>query len=186
MKRILLLTGLLLLPLAPLQAATGPATTAAADAPASEASVRQLMVETESRKLLDSIHAQVDASLEAGMKAGLGDTKLTPSQQKIMDDMRRKMGALLQDELSWEHFEPLIVDVYRQSFSQKEVDGMLAFYRSEAGRAVIAKMPHAMEITMKRTQQMVADMNPKMQKIIAEMLEAIKADAEQQKSVAKP
>jgi len=186
MTRALLLTGLLLVPMASFSAAASPTTSAAADAPASDASIHQLVETIQLRHLLDSVQGQVDASLEAGMKAGLGDAKISASQQKIVDDMRGQLGALLRDELSWERFEAMILDIYRQTFSQKEVDGMLAFYRSDAGKAVIAKMPRATELTMKRTQQMVSEMNPKMRKIISDALEAIKADAERQNKAATP
>jgi len=185
MKRALLLIGLLLA-ISSLHAAAGPVTAAAVAAPPSVASVRQLLEEAQSRQLLDQIHAQVDASLAASMKVGLGDAKLTAGQTKIIDDVRNKMGVLLREELSWARFEPMMIDIYQQTFSQQEVDGMLAFYRSDAGKAVISKMPRAMAITMQRTEEMVADMTPKMQKIAAEMLEAIKAEAEQQQKTATP
>jgi hypothetical protein len=185
MKRALLVAGLLLA-LSSMHAAASPVTVAAAAAPASADSVRQLMEETQSRQLLDKIHAQVEASLAESMKMGLGDAKLTSGQTQIIDDVRKKMSALLREELSWSRFEPMMIDIYQQTFSQHEVEGMLAFYRSDAGKAVISKMPRTMEITMQRTQEMVADMVPKMQKIAAEMLEAIKADAEQQRKAATP
>ena len=186
MKRALLLIGLMWLPLCSAHAGVAEASAAPPGASPSEESLHQLMVAMQSPKLLDSIHSQVDASLEAGMKAGIGDAKMTANQRKIVDDVRVKVSALLHDELSWERFEPLLIDAYRQTFSQREVDGMLAFYRSETGQAVIGKMPRVMEITMKRTQDMVAGMNPKIQKIVAEMAEAIKADAEQHPAAARP
>jgi len=50
-------------------------------------------------------------------------------------------SGLVKEELNWATFEPMMVEVYRNTFSQHEVDGMLTFYRSEAGQAVIAKLP---------------------------------------------
>ena len=186
MKRALLLIGLMWLPLCSVHAGVVAASGTMRSASPSEESLRQLMVAMQSPKLLDSIQSQVDASLEAGMRAGIGDAKMTPNQRKIVDDVRAKVSALLHEELSWERFEPLLIDAYRQTFSQREVDGMLAFYRSEAGQAVISKMPRVMEITMKRTQDMVASMNPRIQRIVAEMAEAIKADAAQASTAPRP
>lgn len=38
----------------------------------------------------------------------------------------------------------MMIGIYLQSFTQKDVDGMLRFYKSKAGQAVIAKMPVVM------------------------------------------
>jgi hypothetical protein len=93
--------------------------------------------------------------------------------------MRQRIVALMTDEMSWARYEPLLFNVYRQSFTQSEVDGMLTFYRSDAGRAVIAKMPTVMQNTMQLVQQQMAQVMPKLQQIQQEAvakLEATKAN----------
>jgi len=54
--------------------------------------------------------------------------------------MGREIGSLVKAELNWSAIEPVMIEVYRNTFSQHEVDGMLTFYRSEVGQAVIAKL----------------------------------------------
>ncbi len=186
MKRALLLTGLLLLPFASAHAAPAPPPAASADAPVSEASLRELMELTQARKLIDNVYGQIDTSFDAGLKASLGDKKVTPSQQKVVDDVRSKVNSLMREALSWDRLEPMFLDIYGMTFSQQEIDGMLTFYRSDAGRAVIAKMPLVMEASMKSTLTLLSDMTPKMRKIMNEAREAIEADAEQQKKAVAP
>ena len=157
-----------LLLLAPLQVV-------AADAPASDASIRELLEVTESRKLIDAMTGQLDAVMRDSMSQALGDTQLTDEQRKILDDMRQRFVAVMQAEMSWERYEPLMMQVYRQTFTQPEVDGMLAFYRTDAGRAVIAKMPAVMQNSMQLAQQQMAQAIPKLQEIMQESAAKLEA-----------
>lgn len=161
-----------LLLLAPLQAL-------AADTPASDASIRELLEVTESRKLIDTMTGQLDAAMRNSMSQALGDTRVTEEQQKILDEMRQRFIAVMTAELSWERYEPLILQVYRQTFTQPEVDGMLAFYRTDAGRAVIAKMPVVVQNSMQLAQQQMEQAIPKLQEIMKDS--AAKLEATRQK-----
>ncbi len=42
----------------------------------------------------------------------------------------------------------MFTEIYQESFSQEEIDGLIAFYASPAGRAYIDKMPLVMQKTM--------------------------------------
>src|SRR5207237_3269783 len=106
----------------------------AQEAKPSEASVRQLFEVMHSSKLLDAYMTQIDTTMRASMQQALAGQQLNPKQQKILDDMGRQIGSLVKAELNWPAIEPLMIDVYRNSFSQHDVDGMLASARSEAGQ----------------------------------------------------
>lgn len=147
----------------------------AAEPPASEASVRELLTITQSQKLLDGTMGQVDAMMQRSMKQALAGQTLTADQQRIMDNMRTKMIALFREDMKWETLEPMFIDIYKQSFSQKEVDGMLDFYKSEPGQAVIAKMPLVMQNTMQAMQGRMAVMLPKLQRLQQDAIAELKA-----------
>ena len=84
----------------------------AAEPPASEASVRELLAITQSRKLVDSTMGQVDAMMQRSMKQALaGQPTLTADQQTIMDRMRTQMIALIREDMKWETLEPMFVDI---------------------------------------------------------------------------
>lgn len=153
----------------------------AAEPPASEASVRELLSVTQSKKLVDSTMGQIDAMMQNSMKQALGAQPLTADQQRGMDTMRTKMIALLREDMKWETLEPMFVDIYKQSFTQKEVDGMLDFYRSESGQAVIAKMPVVMQHTMQAMQGRMATMLPKIQQLQREAIAEFKASQTKKK-----
>ena len=80
--------------------------------------------------------------------------------------------------MQWSALEPRFIEIYQASFTQAEVDGMLAFYRSPAGQAVIAKMPGAMQRTMVVMQELMNGMMPRLRELRAQALDRLKATRE--------
>jgi hypothetical protein len=113
----------------------------AAETTPSEASVRELITITDAKKLLEGIYAQMDGMMEQAMKQALNGKSVTPEQEKVMAEYRGKVVDVMREEMAWTDLEPIYIDLYSKSFSQAEIDGMLKFYKSEAGKAVIAKLP---------------------------------------------
>ena len=149
--------------------------TFAADQPASEASIRKLIEVTQAKQLMDNMMGQMDAMMQNSMKQAAGDTTFSPKQQAIMDDTRTKMVALLTSEMKWENLEPDIIDSYKKTFTEEEVAGMLKFYRSKAGQAVITKMPVVMQHSIELMQKRMSAIAPRLQQIQKESLEQMKA-----------
>ncbi len=147
----------------------------AEDAAPSDASILELMAVTQSRKLLDAQMGQIDGVMQSAFKKSLGDRTMTPEQQQIMDEMRTRTVALFREEMKWESLEPLLIDIYKKSFTQDEIDGMLTFYRSPTGQAVIAKMPQVMQYTMKTMQERMLKLIPQMQQIQSDAMARLKA-----------
>lgn len=98
----------------------------------------------------------------------------TAEQQAVIDDMGQKMAALIKQEMRWEVIEPKMVDLYRQSFTEEEVAGMLAFYKTPAGQAVIKKMPLVMQRSIAMMQEIMSPMMPKMQAIVRDAMRTLK------------
>ena len=147
----------------------------AQDAPADEAIIRELIAVTESAKLLDGVYAQVDGMMAQAMNEAVGGNSLSPQQQALFDEMRERVVAIFRESMSWAALEPMMIDIYRKSFTQKEAQGMLDFYRSDAGRAVIAKMPLVMQNTMAAMQASMRTMMPKIQEVQKDILARMKA-----------
>lgn len=79
----------------------------------------------------------------------------------------------MQGEFAWEKLEPVYLRLYRASFTEEEIVGMLSFYKTPAGQAVITKMPLLTQNTMIEIQKLLSGITPQIQKIqedfIAEM-----------------
>jgi len=149
------------------------APTFAKDGPASEASVRKMMELSKVRSLLDSVWDQMDTSMNTAVKSALNGQTMSPEQQRLFDDSREKMVAILREELSWDKIEPIFVDVYSKTFTQKEIDGISKFYQSKVGQAMVAKLPQVMQATstalMSRLQAIIPRMQAMQQQLVADM-----------------
>jgi hypothetical protein len=152
-----------------------PGSGATSDMP-SEASIKQLLETAQVHKLLDSVMTQMDTMLQQTIRQVTQGRKVPPKIQKDIDQRQAEMMAMLKDMLDWKKLEPMYVRVYQKSFTQQEVDGMIAFYRTPAGQAVITKMPVVMQNTMNEMQEMMTPVIQKMQKMQQDVTAELKAE----------
>ena len=143
----------------------------------SDDSVRELMEITDARELMEGAMAQADQMMRATMEQTMQGKEISTEDRKVLDDMRAQMVTVLEEELGWAALEPMFIDVYQRSFSQSEVDAMLEFYNSDAGKAVVAKMPLVMQNTMGVMQQRMMSMAPRLQQIEAEAVAKLQGNS---------
>ena len=147
----------------------------AADAQPSVESVKQLLDAIGTKNTLNTVQSQIDSMMKLSMQQALGQKPMTPAQNAIMEDMRVKMIAIINQQMSWEKLEPSLLEIYRKTFTQKEVDGMLVFYRSDVGKAVVAKLPQAMMSSMQMAQGRMSTLLPQIQQLGKDTAEKLKA-----------
>ena len=148
----------------------------AADSKPTEESVKQLLDITNSRNLVDGATGQIESAMQAAMKQWFAGRQPTPDQQKILDDMRLKTASIFKEQMNWEKIQPMLIDIYQRSFTQEEVNGLISFYKSGPGKAVLAKMPAVNQNSMKAIQDLMTPIIPKLQKLqqdTAAQLEAL-------------
>jgi uncharacterized protein len=147
----------------------------AGNAPPTEDSLRQLLMVTNARKLVDGMMGQMEERMKSSTQQALQGQTVSAEQQRIIDNMQNRTIALLKQEMSWEKLEPMYFRIYRESFTQEDIDGMLAFYRTPAGRSLLMKMPVVMQQSMTETQRMILPLVQQMRKIQDEALADLKS-----------
>ncbi len=130
----------------------------------SEASVKELLALSDVPKVIDAAMGQVDGMMQQMIAQATQGRPATPAQQAAISKYVAKAKGIMAEELNWTKLEPLYVRIYSEALTQEEVDGIVAFYKTPAGKAMVAKMPVLMQKTMNA---MPALMNPMMQKIQA-------------------
>jgi hypothetical protein len=149
--------------------------TTAIAAPASDESIRQLLAVTQTQKLIDGMQTQIDEKLDSFAQQVMKEKNPSPSQQQALINMHNKVTTLIHGMMAWEKLEPMYIRLYKESFTEEEVVGMLSFYMTPAGQAVIKKMPVLMQKSMLEVQSISTEMTPKMQKIQQEFIAELKA-----------
>lgn len=114
---------------------------------------------------VDSISKQMLANVpdrvkQAASRQMLVATATTPAQKKITQDYLDQMGTIAQKGASWEAVHPKLVALYMQAFTEPELDGILAFYKTPPGQALIAKTPELSGKTIELLQSTVNQMEP--------------------------
>jgi hypothetical protein len=139
-------------------------------------SLHKLFAVMHTNSLIDNIMAQIDSNARNMLMQSLAGKQLNETQRKIIQDSQAQLQALTKSELSWGELEPMVIQVYRENLTQSEVDGMVRFYQSESGRAVIAKMPSIMQEMMQKMQTHVQGLTPKIAELqkhtMAQLIEA--------------
>jgi uncharacterized protein len=97
----------------------------------------------------------------------MGKTDMPAEERAKAGEMQEKLMALVLDRMS--KAKPALAKIYTDTYTEEEIDGILAFYKSPAGRAMLQKMPEVMQRTMPLMIQMMGDLQPEMKKMIEEM-----------------
>lgn len=141
----------------------------------SDASVKELIKVMHARHTLDRVTSQMDRIMKLSMQRALGKQHFNAKQQKILDNMETRMAALLKSDLKWKSVEPDIIQIYQKSFTQQDVNSMIAFYKTPAGKAVVAKMPLVMQNTTRIMRQRMARIMPQIRQLAMDTTKQLKA-----------
>ncbi len=155
----------------------------AADSQPTEASIKELLKASDAAKLIDSATTQIDGMVQ-NVANQVTQSQPSPEVKKIVDNMKAKTAAIIKAEINWALFEPIYIRVYQKAFTQEEVDGMIAFYSSAAGKAIVGKMPQAMQTVMAESQGLMRPIMMKLQGAQQEMMKELQAEMEKAKAQA--
>ncbi len=92
---------------------------------------------------------------------------------KVLADLSRKINAIMREELAWEQLEPLYIEVYRDVFDAGEVDALIGFFTSTAGRAYVAKQPQISRRTAALLEPRTGPIMERINRAIAEAMDAL-------------
>lgn len=148
------------------------ASLAAFAAPPTDASVEELLKITNAQQLMVSMQKDLEVNMRAQIDQMKSKRKLTEREAKALDALPGAVSKIIADELSWEKWKSIYLGIYKESFEQSEIDGLIAFYKTPAGQAFVKKMPIVMQKSLGAAQQ---SMGPVIEKINAEVMKTIKA-----------
>jgi hypothetical protein len=107
----------------------------------------------------------IDATLEDTISTQI---KANPALAQFKDVMLE----FLAKHMSWKSLERGFVEDYMETFSQSEIEDMIAFYKTPTGAKAIATMPALMKRGARRGLESVEKHMPELQKTIEERLKS--------------
>ncbi len=144
-------------------------------APVQDASIEKLLSLTDAKKLHDSVIADSDEIVDSTLKPMLMREKTTPEQTAFVDSFLMKYKKIIRDELSWEKMMPSYIRIYRETFTDKELNDLIAFYESPTGKMFVKKTPVILEKTSSVMQQKMVSILSRMNAMLEESMKQMSA-----------
>ena len=115
-------------------------------------------VEAQQKAVLAQMQQMVISQMKAALPAGTGQAKA--------EELQKKMFDLIADMTSWPKIKPVIEKAYADTYTEPEIDGILAFYQSSAGKAMVNKQAALMGKVMTGMQGQMAGIMEAIQNLI--------------------
>lgn len=147
---------------------------ALADDSARWAQVEQLLLEMQMDSMMDTAYTQMEMMI-LGMQQQFN---IKESEKPLFEEFARKSTQIFKQELGWDKLKQPLTDIYVKHYSDKEIADMLAFYASDTGRSMVAKMPAVMQESMMVTQSLSQGLLPKMEQLQQEFATKLQAHRE--------
>jgi len=159
-------------------------------APVSDASVAELLsvMHTEANygAIFDAATSQVNAAIDRSIQQCLQCSSSVDGQKAIMDQARVKLLAMMRSELSYRNLESKIIEIYKSEFSEEDIQGLIHFYRTPLGQRLIAKLPEVTQKSNAASQQLMAEVIPKILPIMLDAQRQINANRMHTSAVTPP
>ena len=108
-------------------------------------------------------------------KQQFGQGAMSPEQTKLSTEYLKQVDTITSDEVGWDKLHPAILQDYADSFTEPELDGIIAFYKSPSGQALIAKTPAVLSKTNTIVTDKIKEMQPKLASLTQDYAAKIKA-----------
>lgn len=135
-----------------------------------DASIEKLLVLTRTEANLKTMMQQSANLIDNTIEKSWERMGYPPETRKKMLAARQAIRNILREDLTWEKIKPMYVSSYQETFNQKEVDAMIAFYSTPEGQAILDKMPLVMKRADGHVRKILEQMMIKLQEIAPKIL----------------
>jgi hypothetical protein len=136
------------------QSAAAPLTTKAAK-------IEELFRLTQTDQMQKQVMAQMAAMMKQQTVSGM-----TPEERQAANDAMQRVMDFTMQKMSWEVMKPEFVKIYDATYTEDEISGILMFYQSPPGAAMLAKTPVLMASTMALLQKRMAEIKLELDEMI--------------------
>ena len=148
---------------------------ARADEASKQTKVRDLFVTMHMDHMLDQMMHSIQGEVQAMAQRAPGAEQMTAPQKKLAQDFMDKSMKVVNGSVGWTVLEPEYVKLYSATYSEAEIDGILAFYKSAVGQAMLAKTPELSTGGMQIVRSRMGDFQPKIQALQREYMKQLAA-----------
>ena len=148
-------------------------------APPTDETVSEMMKAMQLQQLLNQALNEMEQGMAKGMEQGLQRSlqgkELSPAQKAAVEAFRKKFTTAVNEELSFAKVKDIYQQAYRETFTQEEVNAIIAFYKSPAGKAIVEKYPAAMQKANALMQARISPLTLKLQGMLDDFIRQLAA-----------
>jgi hypothetical protein len=146
--------------------------------PAKRASIEELLTLMKIDEMQKQVMPQVQKMMtEAIQKAVPPEMENSKDRDKVMGDLQdfqQRILGVMRDKIDFASMKPTYIKLYDETFSTEEVAGIVAFYKTPAGQAYVAKLPVLTGKMIDLMQGMMADLMPQLQRLNEQWVDEMK------------
>lgn len=143
---------------------------ARADDVSKRAKVEELFTVMKLSEMTERMTAAVRQQIDTALRSTPGMQQITPAQKQLLADYENRSMALANASVGWKALEPEMIDLYASTYTEQEIDGILAFYKSPVGQALLAKTPELTTKSLQITQTKLVALQPKMNELMQDFM----------------
>ena len=125
---------------------------------------RQLVVDFFALMGIDKQMETMLEQMQAMQKQVIMQGKNPEEAMKVQD----KVYKVLSESMTWDKVKDKYIDLYESAFSEDDLKAMIAFYKGPTGQKILNTMPDLMKKGMVIGQDLMKDVQPKLDAIMAE------------------
>ena len=126
---------------------------------------KELMELTDVNKLLDQVMAQMK-QMQGQIRAQAGITEEESEKAREFED---KVQAKIMEVFDIKKIEPEFIELFTSVYTTEELRAISEFYKTPAGKSMIAKQPQVLQKSMQIAQDKIKILIPELQKLVQEM-----------------
>jgi hypothetical protein len=147
--------------------------TAHADAASKHAKVQEMLELLRIDRAMDQVMNMVQQQATADTNAQLTGKGASEDQKARVDAFQKQLFQFVEDQIGWKSMQNDYIDMYSQTFTEDEIDGILAFYKSPAGAALIAKTPELTSKASVLVAKKMLTLKPEIQKMVQDFASTV-------------
>jgi uncharacterized protein len=137
---------------------------ARADEASHRAKAQEMMALLHTERMVQQISENIRKQIADAGQNVIG-AEPTPEKKAKLDEFTKHASEAIDAQLGWTSMQSGFTDIYMKTFTEEQLDAIIAFYKSPAGVALLEKMPTVNAEVTQLGQARLATLQPQLKQL---------------------
>ena len=138
--------------------------------------IKEVLAASDLPGTLEKMRLDNVAQTRAAMLQQAGDKPINPMMMRLINRAMEKYADYSKELFGYSRWEKEYLAFYDEAYTEPELDGLLAFYKTDAGRATLRAQPLLARKMQESAFQRSAETNERINQIMAETIAEVQAE----------